>query len=145
MVVLPSLPAIEVTIKVNGATAREYEPPQDETYAMRFGDFDFSVPDLGQDVPYVVKYIEAIPGAQYSFRIVKEQRFRSRSHHIAAQAFYDGQKLGLSHDDKGTKKQSQRWDQEISASWTGTSEGGYYTHTFKFAAIDIGMLSVVCE
>ena len=145
MVLLPSLPAIEVTIKVNGATAREYEPPKDETYAMSLGDFDFSVPDLGQDLPYVVKHIESIPGAQYSFRIVKEQRFRSRSHHIAAQASRDGHELGLVHDDKGTRKQSQRWDAEISAFWSGTSEGGYHAHTFEFAAIDIGMLSVVYE
>lgn len=141
MAILPSIPGIQVTINVNGAAAREYEAPEDTTCAVAIKDFDLT-PNRNHNAPYVVKYIEAIPGAPYEFQIVKRQRFRGRSHHIAAKLVVDGQESGLAHEEQGTRKKNQRWEFESNGITSGGSATGYQIYTFEFAPLNIGMFSV---
>jgi hypothetical protein len=101
MAVLPGIEGLEVTIEVDGQTAKEYDPCDD-------GDGDppenleFHIPD-GQPQtdakPYIVKYIEAKPGVSFQCHVKRLPNFQHRSHHIACEYHIDDFETILSHDE----------------------------------------------
>jgi len=86
MAVMHGIPALRVTVQVDGKTAHEYDEPAAEKTSIYVLPFD--VPPSGGCDPHVVKYIEANPGALLSFRISKQPRFPHRSHRIAARVSF---------------------------------------------------------
>jgi hypothetical protein len=63
MAVIQSIPGLEATIEVGGATVNEYDDPNDEAKEMKADDFDLTAAyTQDMDLPCVVRYIEAVPG-----------------------------------------------------------------------------------
>ncbi|KAK4154699.1 hypothetical protein C8A00DRAFT_14196, partial [Chaetomidium leptoderma] len=132
MAVIRWIPGLEVTIHV-GTTAQEYEEPHPEGITRE----EFDLPaNHGEAMPYIVKYIEAKPGARYSFHVTKRATFRGRGQHIAYDTFCDGKKsTSLSHEPN--HNQGRKWKTSTAGIWSGNPTAGYKNHKFMFAAFDI--------
>jgi len=136
MAILQSIPGLEVTVVINGVTAKEYAVPDGEEvipHHMTRDDFH-GPPNFDQSLPYTSQYIEAKPGELYGFDIKKGHNFQARSNHIAYSLSLDGHPFGLSHD---PTKRKQSWDRRSDGFWSGDPTEGYRRHKFQFAALDI--------
>lgn len=138
MAVISSIPGLEVTIKVNGVTAKEYDIP-DGGDCTPMARKDFDLPKAyDRDLPCIVKYIEAKPGEPYRFDVTKQAGFRRGSHHIAFQISQDGCQLKLRHEPVDRRSlQKQAWYAGPNSIWSGNETAGYKLHKFQFAAFDI--------
>jgi hypothetical protein len=137
MAVIQSIPGLEATIEVGGATVNEYDDPNDEAKEMKADDFDLPAAyTQDMDLPCVVRYIEAVPGQLFQVRLVKETHFQKRSNHIGYLLRVDNESL------PGKQEQcaSERWNSIINSCWSGNPTIGYKTHKFRFAALSIGMV-----
>ena len=142
MAVMSFVPGLRVTICMNGMEAKEYDNPHDE--ATTFLPWDFDLPacqERGPKIPYIVKYIEAIPGAKYEIAVDKYPAlFSRRSHHIACKLLFDGREVGLRHE--GTnKREDQQQRFTVVGFWAGGPMVGYAGHKFRFAPLNVGMLT----
>ncbi|KAK0735184.1 hypothetical protein B0T26DRAFT_746997 [Lasiosphaeria miniovina] len=102
MAIFKRIKGLEVTIKVNGATAREYDNPDAVQQVPKdLKDFDIANPVIGRTkAPYVLKYIDAKLGALFSLGVYKSANCKPRIHHIVDT---DDLNLGLRHDiNRGT-------------------------------------------
>jgi hypothetical protein len=139
MAVIPSIPGLEATIVVNGVTAVEYQDPDaEEGHTMAREEFDLPEP-YHQALPHVVKYIEATPGAPYQFQVAKKHHIRGQNHHVAYSVSVDGHNFGPRHQPAHTRRcRMGQWADATSCYMTGSPTAGYQSHSFQFAALDIG-------
>ncbi|TGO68181.1 hypothetical protein BELL_0843g00030 [Botrytis elliptica] len=83
MAVLDKLPGVEVTIRVNGVQAQEYDDDEDiEAGPGRSGEY--------QALRTVSKYIEAIDGAEFSIVCTLLPKFKFRAPNLQADVSVDG-------------------------------------------------------
>lgn len=101
------VPGLVVGIKVCGLPAKEYDDPNGEVQGMDWDDFDLPA-GQSRRVPYVIKCIEAEPGASYSVSIIKEGHLYRASHHIARQLTIDGDALRIVHNNDSPGSDGQR-------------------------------------
>lgn len=144
MAILDSIPGLSVWINVDGQPATEYNDPDDEAQGMDLDGFDVPANSHSQRVPYMIKYIEAKPGAPFSFCISKDNHFHRPSHHVAHQVTVDGQKYTRRHHEREDRKAIQE-RQAAFTSYGGIKFGnptdGYKEHSFMFSPVEIGMES----
>jgi len=143
MAVIKHIRGLEVTIEVKGATAREYDPADEEDAAPPL-EIAFHVPerDAGgpaNGTPYVVKYIEAQPGEAFNFRIKRQTNLRNHGHHIAAAVQADDLRLSKGHDETDPSKiQYTPWERNVDAWVSYDASIGYQDNFFCFASLNIG-------
>lgn len=88
MAIIDGVPGLEATIQIEGVTAREYDAPDDELPSrppdQAYFEVDLSRSRASAETrrregenyrPHVVKYIEAKPGASFSFVFKRSARF----------------------------------------------------------------------
>lgn len=144
MAIINSVPGLTACVKVNGEPATEYENPDDEVRGLDIDLFDVGdglSPDNPQ-TPYVIKYIEAKPGAPYGFHIAKEPSFRNRSHHVGIGVIIDGTRMGLLHTNPEPAGLGQPRDPssiDIRHTTRGNPEDGFQRESFVFSALETGM------
>jgi hypothetical protein len=138
MAILDSIPGLEVYIKVDGSRATEYDDPDGEAQGKDLGRFDVPA-DHSQQPPYVIKYIEAKPGAPFSFCIATEQHFHRPSDHVAHLFSVDGRSSFLRHESiEGLAAIIRKFISYVGTEF-GNPTDGYKEHSFVFAPVEIGM------
>ena len=133
MAIIHGIKGLEVTIEVNGVTAKEYHDPDEDER----GDLDLDTPPGVHIRAHQVKYIEVTPGASFQFRVKRGRRFRHRSDHIGYLAYADGMAVGICHDDTPNNR-AERWDDTLDSFCDGNPVDGYRDYQFKFADLEIG-------
>ena len=140
MAILDSVPGLEVYINVDGSRATEYDDPDGGAQGKDLGYFDIPVGHSQvQQPPYVIKYIEAKPGAPFSFCIVTEQHFQRPSDHIAHGLSVDGHGSFLRHEGNRELAANSRKFISYDATQFGNPTDGFKEHSFMFAPVEIGM------
>ena len=138
MAILPTIPGLEVTILVDGVAAAEYGDPdaEENTRASLLPKYDLPPgPSDLQTVPYVVKYIEAKPGAAFEIQVVKTALFERRSHHIAHRIKLDGRVcLSMAHEGGDGAPRSE-WRRITGTVLSGSPAAGYKAHKFLFSPL----------
>jgi len=143
MAIANDIPGLEVTIEIDGETAKEYddphdagkEPPKLDVRDLAAGQAQDAQAVLeAQNQRYVVKYIEAKPGAFFQFRIKRAVNFKHRGHHIAYSVMGDNFKVSLRHD----TTPNSAWNTVTKGHLAGNPAEGFQTKTFKFAELKIG-------
>jgi hypothetical protein len=121
MAVLDTYPSVKVQIKVNGAPLQEYDDDEED-----------STPGT------VVKYIEAITGT--GFEIAHEITPRWPLYDILFKYFVDQHYTG------GTFMKKQQYQGSVvrhtERGVTSRKDGQEFLHTFQFAALSIGELTI---
>ncbi|KAI0144583.1 hypothetical protein GGR57DRAFT_326972 [Xylariaceae sp. FL1272] len=105
MAVIKDLPGLKVTIKVDGKDLQEYDDPyieilddDDELELLVTATKETDPVSLNvRHIPHVVKYIEATPGKEFVFSLVKEKDFDSGCNHMAVGCEGDGKRYSLIH------------------------------------------------
>ncbi|KAK0631407.1 hypothetical protein B0T14DRAFT_572499 [Immersiella caudata] len=141
MAIAPNIWNLVVTVEADGKPATEYNPCDDGDVAPPDG-LDFHIPDgpLAAGVkPYVVKYIEAMPGAPFRFRIVRLPQFLHHGHHVAFRYQVDNLTTGLVHDNTVTSRwKSTTWNMATSGvSLFDKKTKGEKVCGFRFQKLDI--------
>jgi hypothetical protein len=142
MAVLPDIEGLEVTIEVDGETAKEYDPCDDGDGDPP-ADLKFHIPDGQREAdgkPYLVKYIEAKPGAPFHFHIKRLPNFHHHSHHIAFCCRVDSLVTQWKHDNTVTARDKKTtWRKEIKG-WDRYYEEDktFRTCYFRFEKLHIG-------
>lgn len=142
MAIISHLPGLKVTIEVNGKTAKEYDAPEDAAAAPE--DMSFHVPEPTEDAdPYVVKYIESVPGARFRVRVVRTTEFRKRSAGLVHGLELDGQKAPHTHLDLWNsadgRPQRDCEYKHCDDSWSvGSNDEGWTKKWFRFGSLDTG-------
>lgn len=146
MPVIEGIPGLEVTVEVEGVTAKEYDDPDDENNEP--SDDEFHIVATGQvnrrrvslavqPKPRIVKYIEARPGSAFKFRVKRMPDFSFIGIGVYFKAFVDGFA-----DNKGyvdlRKYRRDNFDQAVCHFTSGSRETGQQTHSFKFGNLEIG-------
>ncbi|KAM7194648.1 hypothetical protein V8F20_007840 [Naviculisporaceae sp. PSN 640] len=134
MAVLDEIPGIKVTVEVDGETAIEYDNPASGRLSLTHDDFHLADPK--RPLPYIVKYIEAIPGAPFQFRIERTRNFKFKASRVSFKAVVDGQS---DHSLIGSSKENSRsyWTEVIRylVSSKVDKNTQYY---FKFKNLQVG-------
>ncbi|KAI0096928.1 hypothetical protein GGR51DRAFT_566914 [Nemania sp. FL0031] len=140
MAIIKDVPGLEVTVEIDRRSLPEYDDPHAkicddddlEVLATATKEKD-SVSTVVCQIPHVVKYIESIPGSEFSIRFVKESFFNSRCHQIGVAYEMDGIKSSLAQEP--SRFGPGRWG----FVYVGTryySEGvGWRGRKFKFNAL----------
>lgn len=140
MAIINSVPGLTVCVKVDGKPATEYENPDDEVRGMDVDKFDVGAGLDNPQPPYVIKYIEAKPGAPYTFRLTREPSFQGRSSHIGLGLLIDGERTELFRVDGNKSAQPPGlFSVEIRDTMRGSPENGYRKLGFSFSPLEIGM------
>lgn len=143
MAVIKEVPGIEVTITVDDDDLPEYDEPIEDEDLELFATVTKGVDSVSAHVtkiPHVVKYVEAVSDAMFTFKLVKHAAFNHRSHHIAWGAYYDGHSNQLDHEP--FKDRNKRWVSEQDGFYE-TMEDGHFQQNFKFGDLTIGMAKSV--
>jgi hypothetical protein len=142
MAIIDHIRGLEVTVEIGGATAKEYDPP-DEQDSCPPPDLEFHIPakvsnGQAQQSPYMVKYIEAQPDVRFNFHIKRLPNFKHCGDHIAARVQVDSMRLRATHDNTVTPfNKHTTWSRQI-ASWAAFDEtNGHQSCYFRFAKLDI--------
>jgi hypothetical protein len=147
MAICKDVAGIEVVVEVDGEVAEEWDPPNNYD-GIEIVEQPPRPLDTDKNKPhgYVVKYIEAKPGAPFKFLVNKTSRFRRYGHHMAYAVQVDGEYLELDHEhDQEAKKGKVSTDP-----WQGVTKGyvtgrfddpdGMDMHLFKFSDISLGKI-----
>lgn len=137
MAIIEGIQGLEVAVKVNGQTAAEYDDPEardEETDEANEDKFHVLDPDLPR--PHVVKYIEAKPGASFSFAMNRNKTFTHIGHNIFFWAKVDGRRNGVIMNDEKSDERGD-WKGEITSFWFRDSGGQENQHLLKFGSLDI--------
>ncbi|KAK0657845.1 hypothetical protein B0T16DRAFT_386311 [Cercophora newfieldiana] len=132
---------LEVTIEVDGRTAKEYDPCDDSDNGPPEG-CNFHIPETqleSNEKPYVIKYIEAKAGASFQFRVKRLPTFEHHSHHIAFGYRVDHVQIELQHDHTVTAgNKNTTWDAvKGHVMLYDKEEDSHKQCSFRFAALDI--------
>jgi len=140
MAVINSVPGLKVWVKVGREAAAEYEDPDDDVKGMDVNEFDIQPAGNTGQPPYVIKYIEAKPGACYSFHFTKEASFQNRSHHVAIRISVDGLDHVLCHIKEPWSAQPQDLSSiEMCSIVRGNPKDGYQEFACAFSSLETGM------
>lgn len=144
MAIIRGVRGLEVTIKVAGEKAQEYDPTENTTIP---ADLEFHIPDcIGSEtprsddnIPYVVKFVEATPGALFHIRVKQLVNFQFSSHHIGYSVAVDSLTTGVSHEECDKNRQlGIPWDAK-SSHWISKDEtGAWQRNYFRFAQLPVG-------
>ncbi|KAK0630352.1 hypothetical protein B0T17DRAFT_506825 [Bombardia bombarda] len=119
---------IRYRVVVDGETAKEYDDPDED----RSGDIDLYT-TTGQKPAYIVKYIEAKPGAPFVLKLNRSSIFQHRGDHICWYVTLDGQDTNMNQIFKTTNSAKI-----IKDGYTVRDRlKGYCRNYFKFAGLDI--------
>jgi hypothetical protein len=145
MTIIPSIEDLEVTIAVDGQTAREYDDPDDvnenSTCPMARDDFHLP-PDHQGRLPYQVKYIESKPGKHFAIKIRKGRRFRHLGgYYIACGVYVDGRRELFDYEE-GLATRDGVWDRKLSGFVSRTASGGWRMYNFQFSELKTGMTEI---
>ncbi|RYP17786.1 hypothetical protein DL766_008819 [Monosporascus sp. MC13-8B] len=91
-----------------------------------------------QKIPHVIKYIEAISGAEFSFEFIKFPNFEHRSHHLAFRCVFDGLQLLPAHEPDEEREQNLMWFRVVSSALFKGPDGRHFYHAFKFGDLQKG-------
>jgi len=145
MAIIPWLKGLEVTVKVDGQTAAEYDPPEPERAPEKM-QFHKRGQSLSDGVPYVVKYIQAKPDAPFSFHARRSTDFQYYGgHQIGITAEVDGREIpGLQIETHAASKLHQNNNTNLKSTGVleGSSAGGWVKRPFRFSNLNIGKLAL---
>ncbi|KAK4680664.1 hypothetical protein QC764_100150 [Podospora pseudoanserina] len=140
MAILPSIPGLTVTVEVADRPTKEYDDPDADSMQieMQREEFDHhATPDL----PYVVKYIEAKPGAFYHYRVsIQPRRFHYVSDHVGFTVVNDGRETGMTHltfNDRVEKLGLSLVERTVGSTVSRTRGGSYINRYFCFSALNV--------
>ncbi|KAJ8131516.1 hypothetical protein O1611_g2115 [Lasiodiplodia mahajangana] len=139
MAIIKGVPGLEVTIQVDGQNLPEY----DDTHANSCDDDDLevlatvtkardTVSIAAHQIPHIVKYIESIPGKEFCAKIVKEEYFDSKCHHLGVRYEVDGLKQ-FKHEP--LEYQSSKWTLKMDSRRHYTNRLGWRKRKFKFTQL----------
>ncbi|KAK3954930.1 hypothetical protein QBC32DRAFT_68765 [Pseudoneurospora amorphoporcata] len=133
MAILSCLPGLKVNVRIGSELAKEYDAPAEEVEA-RSKSFEFyKIPSrVGDGMPYSLSYIESKPGEHFEFVIDT----RDTKLHQAG----NSQKIRLTAVLDGFKACPDIVRSELftySNCLTGSHDTGFFSTSFKFAALDI--------
>lgn len=144
MAILPSIPGLTVTVEVADRPTKEYDDPDADSMQieMQREEFDHhATPDL----PYVIKYIEAKPGAFYHYRVsIQPRRFHYVSDHVGFTVVNDGRETGMTHltfNDRVEKLGLSLVERTVGSTVSRTRGGSYINRYFCFSALNVGRLT----
>ncbi|KAK0732458.1 hypothetical protein B0T21DRAFT_196227 [Apiosordaria backusii] len=142
MAILPSVPGLTVTIEVTEKPTKEYDDPEAHSLQVEMQPEDFDLPPNlpPNDIPYVVKYIEAKPGAFYRFKVTLLPRFSQKAHHVAYTVSNDGSRALPSHITKRYRVERHGLSvlEHTAASTVRKTRGGNFIRRyFCFAALNV--------
>ncbi|KAI0023710.1 hypothetical protein F4780DRAFT_785469 [Xylariomycetidae sp. FL0641] len=137
MAIIKELPGLEGVVKVNGQVAQEYDDPyidltgEDEldllATATKAAEAVFI--DV-KKIPHVVKYIEAVPGAEFTIEFTKRAAFVGRCNHLAVMYEADGIPTIVQHEPRELR--GRDWT-EVFEGWKyGSVQSGYFDSSLKF-------------
>lgn len=148
MAILEHISGLEVTIEVDGVTAKEYDIPADED-GRPPEDISFHEPrnqPQGGPPPYSIKYIEAHSGKRFSFRVKRSPDFEHHSHHIGAKVQADQIRLKISHGPPISKSNPHAdWNLKTSAWREFDTQNGYQSCYFCFVPLGTSEADVSAE
>ncbi|KAK4446404.1 hypothetical protein QBC34DRAFT_305104 [Podospora aff. communis PSN243] len=132
MAVIDHIRGLEVTVEISGKPGKKYDPDGEDVASPP--KLNFHIPahvenGQPQQSPYIVKYIEAQPGARFNFHINRQPTFRHCGDHIAAAVQVDN-----NHD---TANKGTTWSCKIRHWVTFDAKHGYRDCNFRFAKLDI--------
>ncbi|KAK4182857.1 hypothetical protein QBC35DRAFT_456863 [Podospora australis] len=139
MAIIPSMFGLGAWVVVNGSPAKEYEDPNEAEDLQNLDRQHYDLPPTffpaTFPIPHVIKYIEAIPGAEFALRLHVAPHYQPRAHH-----------LGVSSEIHGTgdyirtqiKHMFPGEHVYLSADIvTGNPQTGFKKNLFMFTALDI--------
>ncbi|KAK3299809.1 uncharacterized protein B0H64DRAFT_447722 [Chaetomium fimeti] len=132
MAVITSLPGLRVTVESNGVAAEEHEhphPQEDNSRTMVRENFDLP-PDYEGPLPHLVRYIEAKPGEEFEFVVVKEADVQGQSHHLGFGFYIDGELANRSQEYPDAP--SRAWRLRVGGFSSGNQSSGYRRHNYQF-------------
>ncbi|KAK0669074.1 hypothetical protein QBC41DRAFT_112508 [Cercophora samala] len=140
MAILPSIPGLTVTVEVADRPAKEYDDPDADSMQIEMQREEFDHHGT-PDIPYIIKYIEAKPGAFYRYRVTLQfGRFPYVSDHVGFRVVNDGRCTGIAHitDMHRVEKLGLFLLERTVECTVGRSRGGnYINRLFCFSALDV--------
>ena len=144
MAIIDGIRGLQVEIKIGGKTAEEHDPLEKIN---KPSDLEFHIPDSAgsetprsdSDIPYVVKFIEATPGALFYIQVNQLLDFKFSAHHIGFSITVDSLIMGVNHDECEKNRQlGLPWNPKASH-WISKNEAGVWQRNyFRFAQLPIG-------
>lgn len=144
MAIIDGIRGLQVEIKIGGKTAEEHDPLEKIN---KPSDLEFHIPDSAgsetprsdSDIPYVVKFIEATPGALFYIQVNQLLDFKFSAHHIGFSITVDSLIMGVNHDECEKNRQlGLPWNPKASH-WISKNEAGVWQRNyFQFAQLPIG-------
>ncbi|CAJ2500647.1 Uu.00g035000.m01.CDS01 [Anthostomella pinea] len=92
-----------------------------------------------QGVPQMIKYIEATPGASFSFPFIKEHTFKGKCHHLKIMLETDGTVVAETHEPQEAR--DMRWARLCTTVRLGDEKLGWYGRTFQFGWMPINAMA----
>ncbi|KAK8112310.1 uncharacterized protein PG998_008767 [Apiospora kogelbergensis] len=142
MAVIDGLEGLEAWVEVNGQKAQEYNKPDDDgdskdiqstqVYVTRCTNADVVDFDQVKDIPYVLKYIEAIPDQRFKLCFKKIAGSTYKCHHLGVTYFVDNERTSIVHS-KTREHKDLDWSHVCGALASGSDTDGWKAHHFKFA------------
>lgn len=143
MAVIPGLKGLEVGINVDGQRAREYDPPEPERAPADL-EFDMRARSPSDGVPYMVKYIDVKPGANFAFHLNRSTEFEYHGgYQIGFKVGVDGQEkpsvvTEARSGDHHMKHKRKAMTLTESSVREGSDAGGWVRRQFQFSSLNIG-------
>ncbi|KAL1838550.1 hypothetical protein VTJ49DRAFT_2548 [Mycothermus thermophilus] len=136
MAIISSVDDLDVTIVVDGHTAREYvDPDGDNANSCPMTRRDFHIPTGQQgNLPYQIKYIESKPGKRFAVSIRKGPKFRTIGHHIAFRIYVDGTEQVFVHQHE-KETQDGVYRRIVDGFLHRTPRGDYTSYKFQFSEL----------
>jgi hypothetical protein len=140
MAIIPWLKGLEVTVKVDGETANEFDPPEPERAPEHIKFHKLDQHRENSD-PFIVKYIEVKPGAPFAFHLSLLPEFEFHgAYEIGFLAEVDGQLVRGVSCVKSSPNMTIRRTSHLEKS--GVREGsdmeGWVKRPFRFSTLNIG-------
>ncbi|KAK4173304.1 hypothetical protein QBC36DRAFT_303764 [Triangularia setosa] len=142
MAILPSIPGLTVTVEVDEKPTKEYDDPEANSMQAEMQPEDFDLPPNHppNDIPYVVKYIEAKPGAFYRYKVTLLPRFSKKAHHLAFSVINDGWRVSPTHITSKNRVERHGLavlERTVNCTIRKTRGGNFINRYFCFAALNV--------
>lgn len=145
MAIINELEGLEAWVVINGQRAREYNNPNDDEgdnyLQLLVSATKVTIPVAlnAQDIPHVVKYIEAIPDQNFQVHFKKAAGFTRKCNHLGIEWTVDNTPTALVHEPvQGKRDRKSEWATSIGSLETGNDDIGWSRHLFKFSEVKHG-------
>ncbi|KAK8064255.1 hypothetical protein PG996_008907 [Apiospora saccharicola] len=147
MAVIEGIKGLQAWVEVNGQRVQEYNKPDDDSDS-KVTDNLVAVANLTnpmlldagplKDIPYVVKYIESIPGQKFGATIKITRELVKDCDHMGIKFTVDKNKFATLHEPSTNHRYRNRdWSHTTSYVVSGSNAEGFTQHFFKFSDVTV--------